>query len=120
VEVLTLDRAAASPDHAEELQALSTSEIDGLARPSIIVKLGADSRLCEKRVVDLVARMNRGWRVGQVTATRRVEPAPAGTEGRGLDGLRGFGAHPVSHRVSAGPAAALGPAPIYTGPQSAR
>jgi hypothetical protein len=57
-----IDRAVAAADRAEVLGRSWKKEIAGEARPSVLVKLSAEMRACERAVVDLVARVNPGVR----------------------------------------------------------
>jgi hypothetical protein len=87
-EARTITAAAAAADRGEQLRALWDAELAGRTRPSVAVKLAAEIRLCEKHVVDLLARVNPG--PGQVKSDRHVRAArsrwdrdPAHTRRRG-------------------------------------
>lgn len=60
-EQLILASAAKTADRVEELRRLWQAELSAdNPRPTIVVKLSAEIRLCEKAIHDLVARVNLG------------------------------------------------------------
>jgi hypothetical protein len=74
-EALTIDRACAAADRGEQLQRIYDAQLAAGAEPGVLVKLSAELRLCERAVVDLVARINAG--VGPAKSARRVASARA-------------------------------------------
>ncbi len=73
VEAYTLEQAAFVADRGEAIRALLKAELDSVEpRPSLVVKLSTEARLCERQAVDLIARVNPG--LGQAKS-RRYSPA---------------------------------------------
>ncbi len=61
VEAHTIEQAVLVADRGEEIRALIRAELESTEpRPSLVVKLSAEARLCERQAVDLVARVNPG------------------------------------------------------------
>ncbi|MEW5810882.1 MAG: hypothetical protein AB1925_15670 [Actinomycetota bacterium] len=74
-ESLIIDRAAAAADRAEVLQRQWDEELAGEARATLLVKLSAEMRACEKAVVDLVKQVNPGE--GRAKSARHQTAATA-------------------------------------------
>ncbi|MBP1054420.1 hypothetical protein J6397_30185 [Rhodococcus qingshengii] len=74
LELFALDRAASAADRAERVQKLLDTEINGEARPAVVVKLSAELRLLERQVVDMVAKLNPSG-VGSAKSPRHVHAA---------------------------------------------
>jgi hypothetical protein len=57
-----IDHATAAADRAEEMTALHRAELvrKPAPRPTALVKLSAEIRLCEKQAVDFTARVKLG------------------------------------------------------------
>lgn len=72
-EVAALERAAAAADRAEELGWLYDEEFAGERRPTVLVKLSSELRMCERQVLDLLGRINFG--VGAAKSARHVYSA---------------------------------------------
>jgi hypothetical protein len=72
-EIATLERAAAAADRAEELGWLYDEELAGERRPTVLVKLSGEIRLCERQVIDLIGRIHLG--VGQAKSARHAYSA---------------------------------------------
>jgi len=72
-ELLTLGTAAQVADRAEVLREMFADEQAGKARPTILVKISAELRMCDRQVVDLVTRINPG--VGVAKSERHVRAA---------------------------------------------
>jgi hypothetical protein len=53
-ELAALERACAAADRGEKLGWLYDEELSGERRPSILVKISGEIRLCERQVVDLI------------------------------------------------------------------
>lgn len=74
-ELLTLVTAGKVADRAEVLRGMFADEQAGQARPTVLVKISAELRMCDRQVVDLVARINPG--VGVAKSERHVRAARA-------------------------------------------
>jgi len=70
-----IDQAVAAADRAAELTACYRAELtrDPEPRPTALVKLAAEIRLCEKQAVDFVARVKLG--LGAAKSPRHVRAA---------------------------------------------
>lgn len=66
-------RASAAADAAEALRRLFASEQDGENRYTVLVKLSAEARACDRQVADLLARVNPAE--GQAKSERHVRAA---------------------------------------------
>jgi hypothetical protein len=72
-ELAALERACTSANRAEELRWLYEEELAGERRPSILVKISGEIRLCDRQVVDLIGRIKFG--VGEAKSARHVYSA---------------------------------------------
>jgi hypothetical protein len=72
-ELLVIDRAAAAADREAVLGRLWKKELTGDASPTVLVKLSAEMRACERAVIDLVARVNPG--IGPAKSDRHQRAA---------------------------------------------
>jgi hypothetical protein len=59
-ELVTVGHAVAAADRLEELRALWDAELAGETRATVAIKMSAEARLCERHIVDLVARLSFG------------------------------------------------------------
>lgn len=59
-ELQVIDHAASAAERAAALGKLWKQELAGEARPTVLVKLSAEMRACERAVIDLVSRVNPG------------------------------------------------------------
>lgn len=60
-------------DRAEELGWLYDEELAGQRRPTVLVKLSGEMRLCERQAIDMISRINFG--VGHAKSARHVYSA---------------------------------------------
>lgn len=56
-ETEALDRACAAADRAEQLQAVYDAELSGEARPTMLSRLSAELRHCERQSVQMLERV---------------------------------------------------------------
>jgi hypothetical protein len=88
-ELLVIDRACVTADRVEVLRGFFDEERGGDARPSVLVKLSAEIRACDKQVVDLVresgywaGEVGSSFAGGRSTGGRRTVPdGPRGVSG---------------------------------------
>jgi hypothetical protein len=68
-----ISRAAAAADRADDLRAAFDAELSGENRATVLCKLSAEVRACDRAVVDLVAKVNPD--VGSAPSERHVRAA---------------------------------------------
>jgi hypothetical protein len=72
-ELQVIERAAAAADRAAVLTKIWKQELAGDASPTVLVKISAELRACERAVIDLVARVNPG--IGAAKSERHQRAA---------------------------------------------